>query len=406
MTRADSRRPIARPLIACGLAATAALLLGNAVAAQRSLEGVNGVEAIGALGNRIADVARHHAMTPQDLAALFESDDTLWLLDDDRLVYIDTAVPEFEHQPGVAPEAIAGIPLENALFLQTDPGADLTIYLDFDGHHSVNNSWGHDIVFPPYNVDGSSNTFTDAELAEIIAIWRHVAEDFSPFNVNVTTMDPGVAALTRSGGSDPTYGSRCIMTQPTSGFGNGIGGVAQLHSFDDSLDNPVFVFNKGENPGGMSASHEVGHALGLSHDGLFGQQYHPGSGSGSTGWGPIMGAPFGQNLVQWSKGEYSGATNTQDDVALILGYIPARPDDHADALASATPFDEGCSTMQGVIGTAGDVDVFEFATEAGTVSLLTMPDDPAPNVDIKLTVRDESGDVMFAYNPLNGIAAS
>lgn len=39
--------------------------------------------------------------------------------------------------------------------------------------------------------DGSPSTWSAAELADIVAIWRSVAEDFAPFDVDITTEDPG-----------------------------------------------------------------------------------------------------------------------------------------------------------------------------------------------------------------------
>ena len=201
--------------------------------------------------------------------------------------------------------------LADTFFLESNPGASKTIYLDFDGHHSVNNQWGHDIVFPAFDRDGDPNSFSNSELIEIQRQFQNVAEDFLPFDVNVTTRDPGVAALVKDSASDQFYGIRSLNTQYTDGFGNGTGGIAYLNSFSYSTDTPVFAFNKGENNGGMTNSHEIGHSLGLNHDGLGSQTYHPGTGSGPTGWGPIMGAPFGKNLTQWSNGDYTDATNTE-----------------------------------------------------------------------------------------------
>ncbi|KAF6263053.1 hypothetical protein COO60DRAFT_1635476 [Scenedesmus sp. NREL 46B-D3] len=43
--------------------------------------------------------------------------------------------------------------------------------------------------------DGDRSTFNAEELADIVAVWRAVAEDFAPFDVDVTTVDPGDAAL-------------------------------------------------------------------------------------------------------------------------------------------------------------------------------------------------------------------
>ena len=90
--------------------------------------------------------------------------------------------------------------------------------LDFDGHHSVNNSWGHDIVFPPFNRQGSSSSFTNSELLEIQETFQKRRGGFCAVDVNITTRDPGVAALSRTGSNDPFYGVRALATQATAGL--------------------------------------------------------------------------------------------------------------------------------------------------------------------------------------------
>jgi hypothetical protein len=59
--------------------------------------------------------------------------------------------------------------------------------------------------FPPLPVstktlqDGNPAAWSADELRDITAIWRAVAEDFSLFDVDVTTADPGDAALAGKG---------------------------------------------------------------------------------------------------------------------------------------------------------------------------------------------------------------
>jgi serralysin len=58
--------------------------------------------------------------------------------------------------------------------------------------------------------------------------------------------------------------------------------------------NPVRCIRQTEEPEKYTAeaiSHEVGHTLGLSHDGRItpSEGYYAGHGSGDTGWAPIMG---------------------------------------------------------------------------------------------------------------------
>jgi hypothetical protein len=309
------------------------------------------------------------------------------------------------------PTAAAPYGLENTFLLESVPGAEKTIYLDFDGHHSVSNSWGHNITFPAYNTTGSASDFADSELIAIQKQWQNVAEDFLPFNINVTTIDPGVNALRRSGGADTEFGVRAVATQATNGFGNGIGGVALLNSFNDSVDNPVFAFNKGARNGGMTISHEVGHALGLSHDGLFSQSYHPGTGSGPTGWGPLMGAPFNKVLTHWSKGEYAGATTTQNDLSIIskpANGFSYRTDDFGNSTATAHELTASAGALLdwGIVERNTDADYFEFSTEAGSVSLSITTFAQDVNLDVLAKLYDSNGSVIAESNPNAGRNAS
>jgi hypothetical protein len=47
--------------------------------------------------------------------------------------------------------------------------------------------------------DGNRDTWSADELADIVAIWRAVAEDFAAFDVDITTEDPGADTLATSG---------------------------------------------------------------------------------------------------------------------------------------------------------------------------------------------------------------
>ncbi|MEC9094393.1 MAG: hypothetical protein VX438_16910, partial [Planctomycetota bacterium] len=66
---------------------------------------------------------------------------------------------------------------KNTFKLASKPSATKTIYLDYDGHHSVGNWWNHDIVFPAFDTDGDSSNFSDAELSQIQKQFLHVVED-------------------------------------------------------------------------------------------------------------------------------------------------------------------------------------------------------------------------------------
>ena len=90
--------------------------------------------------------------------------------------------------------------------LSSLPGANHTIYLDFDGHVTTGTTWNTGyynaatINSPAWSLDSDRANFSDAELATIPRIWQRVAEDFSPFSVNVTTVEPSINDLRRGCG--------------------------------------------------------------------------------------------------------------------------------------------------------------------------------------------------------------
>ena len=378
----------------------------------------SGQAAIASLGSDAASIAAKNGLSVNELIETLEHHDTAWLTTDGLLMFVDTAIPlvsedEYADIDAIAPKL--GTTFAEAFSLHSRPSSNITIYLDFDGHHSVNNSWGHNIMFPAFDTSGDPTIFTAGELDSIVAQWKRVAEDFAPFDVNVTTEEPPVGDLRKQGGGDTRWGGRCIMTQPTSGFGSGIGGVAFLNSFDDSIDNPCFTFNKGNNNGSMTASHEVGHMLGLSHDGLNGAEYHPGAGgSGATGWGPIMGAPFGKNLVQWSDGSYAGSTQTQNDLNIITktaNGITTLADDYGDAIPSTEDVyklscpNPGTTVISGLIETRNDVDTFRFKASGGPVRIDAVPLYGNPNMDILMELYDSNGALVDSNNFIGQVTA-
>ena len=106
-------------------------------------------------------------------------------------------------------------------------------------------SYGDPIVSPAYDLDGNPSSFSNAELDRIQDIWKLVAEDYAPFDVDVTTEDPGQNAIARSSSSDEHYGTRVVMT--VDDFAScGCGGFAFVSVFDNvgSYYKPAFVFNK------------------------------------------------------------------------------------------------------------------------------------------------------------------
>lgn len=334
------------------------------------------------------------------------------------------AIPEFQAGADMgdyeAP-ANAPFPLSETFQLHSLPGADHTIYLDFDGHTTSGTPWnnafngGNDFVTPEYDFDNTPG-FSDAELEAIQFVWQRVMEDFAPFHVNVTTEEPPVADLINSGGSDTRWGIRVAIGGSNADWLNlGAGGIAYVGSFTDGIDNPTFVFpdnlgNGNEKNVAEATSHEVGHTLGLSHDGDAVNSYYTGHGSGETGWAPIMGVGYGQNLVQWSQGEYSGANQQQDDLSIITGNngFGYRVDDHGNSNATATEFTYNglAISSSGIIERNTDVDVFEFVSGKGVINIDIAEFELGPNLDVLAELYDSDGNLVASSNPTNELGAS
>ena len=325
---------------------------------------------------------------------------------------------------GSTPQGAAPFDLGQTFQLSSLPSASKTIYLDFNGHTTSGTWWnssyngGAAFTTPAFSVDGTA-AFSDAELERIQRIWQRVAEDFAPFNVNVTTQDPGTAGITKSGTGDTTWGVRVVIGGGYQDwFKSSAGGVAYLNTFGASIDQGVFVFSNslsnGEKNVAEAISHEAGHALGLSHDGASGVGYYQGHGSGATGWAPIMGVGYYRELTQWSKGQYPGANNTQDDLAIItnntngFGY---RNDDYgstqgtASVLASTTSGGVKTVSASGIIERNTDQDWFSFTTTGGAVDL-SFTGAYATNLDILASLYNSSGQLVLSSDPIELTTAS
>jgi len=297
--------------------------------------------------------------------------------------------------------------------LNSKPGAAGVLLLDFDGAMVMAPEWNGGALISASPATIGTTPMTAAQITDV---WRRVAEDFRPFDVNVTTDEALYLDSSKVG-----HRGRCIITPTDSWYYGTAGGVAYLNSYRGPSDGwssaiPCWCWNNSSTAiMAMTISHEFGHMMDLSHDGTTYDTYYRGHDSGVYGWGPIMGAPFTKPLVQWSKGEYPGANNPEDDFAVVANTISQMTavngylvDDVPNLVAAAKPLAFTSPIHQaGVITSSQDVDVFSFKTKGGPFSITVTPDSPEPNLDPSLELLDSSGAVIFqASQSTTTLAAS
>jgi len=328
--------------------------------------------------------------------------------------------------PAVAGAAVPVSPFPTGLIFHSRPGAANVLFLNFSGEDIIGTAWntslGRTVISAvAFSSDSDFSTFSDGEQLAIRRIWQRVAEDYAPFNIDVTTERPAIfgnrtahALITRNTDANG-------LANPASTSG-GVAYVGVFGSASYSNYRPAWIYSNNlagdESYIAEAASHEIGHNLGLSHDGTTsGSEYYGGHGSGNTSWGPLMGTGYNRNVSQWSKGEYYLANNTQDDLATIAGKLSYRTDDHGNTKSTATALviaggtnvvsttpenDPGNSNPanKGGLETNADVDVFSFATGTGPVNLSVAPwvspsgRTRGGNLDILLELYD-SNDVLI-----------
>ncbi len=346
------------------------------------------------------------------------------------IFYEETVLPEPITQAELeANPNLGGITENTDVFtFHSKPGATNKVYVNFKGFVISGTGWNSGGLSSynarPFDKDGDSSTFSIAEKNDIATIWQRISEDLAPFDIDVTTEAPdsfgakvGHILITRS-----TTADNKNMPYSTSGGVAYVGawGYSNYEYYQPAL---VYYNNLASHAPYISeaASHELGHNLALSHDGTSTVGYYTGHGTGVVSWAPIMGVGYYNNVTQWSKGEYAGANNTQDDLAIIANRLNYRNDDNigettallvdaAGNIASSNPeFDPDNQRPEnkGIIETSTDSDMFYFDSDAGSITLTINPAWDAftrstrrgANLDIEATLYNEAGDILIITDP-------
>jgi hypothetical protein len=298
------------------------------------------------------------------------------------------------------------------------------VFLDFDGNDTADYGPYHPGHTPAYSTDADVNNFSQQELDNIVEIWKGVSEKYSPFNLNVTTVDPH--SLQRA--MNIVIGGNGAWA-PSAPDGSRPGGISITGSFAiDSANFPDlgFVFptqlvNGTPRYVTEAAAHEAGHGFGLSHQSRYSPppflEYNPGDALKA----PIMGRSYFAQRGTWWLGPTpdSSSPNAQDDLFIIsdtrvhangFGY---RDDDHPNLpTAVGDPLTIGPGYVlgggEGVIEKITDADFFQFVAP----SLLGSPDPVpahivadvapyAPMLDLTLKLYNGAGTLLATSNTPN-----
>ncbi|MBI3837535.1 MAG: PEP-CTERM sorting domain-containing protein [Planctomycetia bacterium] len=331
----------------------------------------------------------------------------------------------------------------------SSPGAPYTVYLDFGGF-SFNGDWGNNASYTPgitpaYDTDGNATSFSTFELGLIQKVWSRVSEKYAPFNVNVTTVDPAVAAgqATNDTQRQDYYDNQARMMHTViggSGAWSGGGGVSYVGVTQNAQPfsngyHTDWVF-AAQNPGnlqfiGEAAAHENGHGFGLLHQSDYSgdtlvNEYSLGTGTGFGSKAPIMGNSYSAERGTWKNGTAhvnSLGPTTQNDPRVILNNLGLGSfinDGVGHSRLAATPLplmgtSINASLARGVIVPASSAspawsgeasyvaDYWSFTTGTGSVSITAHAgrstitpgvSDPGATLDSTLRILDATGAVV------------
>jgi hypothetical protein len=295
--------------------------------------------------------------------------------------------------------------------LSSRPGASATLFLDFDGH--VEARWGEftNVVTRPFDRDGNEASFSASEISSIEEIWARVAEDYAPFNINVTTVAP------------PSFANRAAVRIAIGGdwrdwFGSSAGGVAYVGGFYNGASNVGYVFEDALGNGtpryvAEAASHEAGHTFGLLHQatwsgGRLTQEYN----RGNSNWAPIMGVGYYSARTTWHNGPTNqSASSLQDDMSVLanssngFGYVS---DDYGNTTATATGLSivAGSFGVSGLINSTADSDVFRFTTTGGAANFALNVAQFGANLDSVLQLVSAAGQTLVTASPTTSFGAT
>ncbi|MCR6656986.1 MAG: putative Ig domain-containing protein [Opitutus sp.] len=316
------------------------------------------------------------------------------------------------------------VPISKPPLYHSRPGAKNVLYLNFSGATLKKTGWNEiagvkTLTAIAFSLDADIKNFSDAEQKAIHSVWERVAEDFSPFDIDVTTEAP--KKITKR--TAQVLITSSVMTNGASmPLSDDAAGLSFLDTFGESgapaYYTPALVFHDQVNSLAEhiteAVSHEAGHLFGLSHDGTIYKEYYAGHAAGMSWWAPIMGVGYYGDRTQWSQGEYYQANNFQDDLAIIAAHTGWAKDEAGNGANTANikaAKADGKMEVKGVLSTEDDSDWYAFSTGKTRVTFTASPHIGSDwarwaNGDVRLELLDRNGKVLAKDDPTDSTDAT
>ncbi|UUZ48317.1 hypothetical protein LP420_36505 [Massilia sp. B-10] len=206
---------------------------------------------------------------------------------------------------------------EDVTQLQSKPGSPWVFYLNIS------------------SVMSGSTPLNGVTKENMYRAWQSIADQYSMLNLNVTT---NRAVYDTARACQPAAHRYHQFRQPGWPLVRAPVLVRYHRGLSTLYRNPSSGWDYGYGIG-MTGAHEVGHQMGMNHDhGGTGGEYF--EGIAAYQWGPIMGnywmgGSWANQLFTWSKGEYTTASNFEDDLNIMTTQeqVPYMADDNPTSKA-------------------------------------------------------------------------